>query len=128
MLQMTETLPEALAAATDALAAALRASPTLVEYAAAEEALAADPAATALLEQFSTAQRTLRMRQDDGSITQSDLNLVRTLQRELELSAPISEYITAQQDALAQLSEANDAISKLLGMNFAQLARRSSCC
>jgi cell fate (sporulation/competence/biofilm development) regulator YlbF (YheA/YmcA/DUF963 family) len=128
MLHVTETIPEALAAATDALAAALRRSPLLVEYAAAEDALAADPAATALLEQFSTAERTLRRRQDDGSITQSDLNLVRTLQRELELSGPISEYIIAQQDALAQLSEVNDAISQLLGMNFAQLARRSSCC
>jgi cell fate (sporulation/competence/biofilm development) regulator YlbF (YheA/YmcA/DUF963 family) len=128
MLHVTETIPEALAAATDALATALRASPLLEEYAAAEEALAADATATTLLEQFSAAQRTLQARQADGSITQFDLNTVRTLQRELEMSAPIADYITAQQEALEQLSEVNDDLSQLLGMNFAQLARRSSCC
>jgi cell fate (sporulation/competence/biofilm development) regulator YlbF (YheA/YmcA/DUF963 family) len=128
MLHVSETIPESLAAATDALAMALRTSPLLEEYADAEEALAADADATALLEQFSAAQRTLQARQADGSITQADLNSVRTLQRELEMSAPIADYITAQQEALEQLSKVNDDISRLLGMNFAQLARRSSCC
>ncbi len=127
-LNATETLPAAVCDAADALAAALSASRPFVAYAAAEEALAADASATALLEQFSSAQRDLRVRQDDGSITQFDLDRVRTLQRQLEASVPISDYIAAQQQALSHLPRVNGTVSELLGLNFAQLARRSSCC
>lgn len=128
MVYESETIPEALAVATDTLAMALRTGPLFAEYSAAEEALTADATATALLEQFSTAQRTVRAHQADGSISQADLNTVRTLQREVEMSAPIAEYLTAQQEALAHLVEVNDSISAVLGINFAQTARRSSCC
>jgi len=127
-LTETETLPAAVSDAADALAAALLASRPFVAYAAAEEALAADAPATALLEQFSSAQRDLRVRQNDGSITQFDLDRVRTLQRQLEASVPISNYFAAQQQALSHLPRVNGTVSELLGLNFAQLARRSSCC
>lgn len=128
MTLTTETLPSAVSAATDALAAALRSSPPFAAYTAAEEALFAEPSAAALMEQFFAAQRDLRARQEDGSITQVDLDRVRTLQRQLEASVPVMDFNAAQQNALARLPRINGTISELLGMNFAQLARRSSCC
>lgn len=128
MIETTETLPAAVSDAADALAAALRASPPIIAFDAAEAALFADPAAVPLLERFSVTQRNLRARQMDGTLTQVDLSAARDLERELGASVPVTDYIAAQQNALARLPEVNQAISELLGINFAQLARRSSCC
>jgi cell fate (sporulation/competence/biofilm development) regulator YlbF (YheA/YmcA/DUF963 family) len=128
MTETTETLPAAVSDAVDALAAALHSSPPFAAYAAAEEALFAEPAAAALLERFLAAQRDLRARQIDGTLTQADLSAARELEHQLEVSTPAMEFIAAQQNALARLPEVNQAISELLGVNFAQLARRSSCC
>jgi cell fate (sporulation/competence/biofilm development) regulator YlbF (YheA/YmcA/DUF963 family) len=128
MTETSEILPAAVSDAADALAAALRSSPPFVAFDAAEEALFADASAAALLERFSTTQRDLRVRQQDGTLTQADLSAARELERQLEASVPVMGYITAQQHALARLPEVNQAISELLGVNFAQLARRSSCC
>jgi cell fate (sporulation/competence/biofilm development) regulator YlbF (YheA/YmcA/DUF963 family) len=124
MIETTETL---LPAVSDALAAALRASPPFVAFDAAEEALFADAAAAALLERFSATQRDLRARQMDGTLSQADLSAARALERQMEASVPVMDFIAAQQNALARLPEVNQAISELLGVNFAQLARRSSC-
>lgn len=128
MNKTTETLPAAVSDAADALAAALRSSPPFVAFDAAEEALFADAPAAALLERFLAAQHDLRARQMDGTLTQAELSAARDLERELEDSVPVMDYISAQQNALARLPEVNQAISELLGINFAQLARRSSCC
>lgn len=128
MIETTETLPPAVSDAVDALVAALRSSPPFVAYAEAEEALFADVAAATLLEQFTTAQRELRARQMDGRLTQADLSMARELERQLEANVLAMDFVAAQQNALARLPEANGAISEAVGMNFAKLARRSSCC
>lgn len=128
MIETTKTLPAAVSDAADDLAAALRSSPPFVAFDAAEEALFADAPAAALLERFLAAQRDLRARQMDGTLTQADLSAARELERQLDDSVPVMDYIAAPQNALARLPEVNQAISELLGVNFAQLARRSSCC
>lgn len=128
MIETTETLPPAVSDAVDALVAALRSSPPFVAYAEAEEALFADVAAATLLEEFTTAPRELRARQMDGRLTQADLSTARELERQLEANVLAMDFVAAQQNALARLPQANGAISEAVGMNFAKLARRSSCC
>jgi cell fate (sporulation/competence/biofilm development) regulator YlbF (YheA/YmcA/DUF963 family) len=121
------TIPAPLRAATDALAAALSTSPAFDSYRAAEERLAADGAATALLAQFLDAQRAVRARQASDMLTQADLSAYRELEAQVTAHGVIRRYLAAQQRARDTLPAVNQTLSALLGLDFAKLARRSSC-
>jgi cell fate (sporulation/competence/biofilm development) regulator YlbF (YheA/YmcA/DUF963 family) len=94
----------------------------------AEEQLAADPVASALLEQFMDAQRRIRARQASETLTQADISAYHELEAQVDANVRIRRYVAAQQRARATLPAVNQTISTLLGIDFAKLARRSSCC
>ena len=50
------------------------------------------------------------------------------LQTQVQADPIIMDYTTCQQELIAFLQEINIEISQLLGINFALIARRSSCC
>jgi cell fate (sporulation/competence/biofilm development) regulator YlbF (YheA/YmcA/DUF963 family) len=122
------TIPAPLRAATDELAIAITTSPAFDAYRATEERLAADPAATALLERYATTQRELRTRQASDTLTQADISAYHELEAQVEANVLIRRYGAAQQRARATLPAINQTLSILLGIDFAKLARRSSCC
>ena len=123
----TVTIPPAVLAAAETLAAALTHVELIAEYRRAQAQLEATPHARALLERLSAAQADLRTRQSRDTLTQSDLNNVRALQQEVRSDPVIMDYAVAQQAAIAYLPEVNQEISQLLGTDFAALAGPASC-
>src|SRR5512136_424083 len=111
-------LPELLAA-TQTLAENLLASEPFAIYQQASARFNADPYARGLIERLSQTQADLRRRQMNRGVTQTDVNQLRALQREVQSNAVIADYVTTQQSAIAYLREINLAISELIGTDFA---------
>lgn len=119
-------LPD-LMAATQALAENLLASEPFAIYQQASARFNADPHARGLIERLSQTQADLRRRQMNRGVTQTDVDQLRALQREVQSNDVIVDYVTTQQSAVAYLREINQEISLLIGTDFAALAGRSSC-
>ena len=119
-------LPD-LMAATRALAENLLASEPFALYQQAYARFDADPQARGLIERLSQAQADLRRRQMGRGVTQTGVDQLRALQREVQSNDVIVDYVTTQQSAVAYLREINQEISQLIGSDFAALAGRSSC-
>jgi cell fate (sporulation/competence/biofilm development) regulator YlbF (YheA/YmcA/DUF963 family) len=116
-----------LAAVTDRLAAALRATPAIAAYLRAREELEANQPAGELLAELTSLQADLRVRQAEGTLTREAIEQLRALQRRVEAETPIIQYLATQQAALSLLPDVSRSISDLLGIDFGLLIRRSSC-
>jgi cell fate (sporulation/competence/biofilm development) regulator YlbF (YheA/YmcA/DUF963 family) len=116
-----------IAEATEALGQNLAYSAPFLQYRAAEQAFIADDQAYMLLREFIRFQGELRRRQIQGTFTAADLEHFAQLQAEVQASVVIAGYFQAQQEVTAYVQELNEEISGLLGVNFAGLARVSSC-
>ena len=119
-------LPD-LMAATQALAENLLASEPFTLYQQAYARLDADPQARDLIQRLSHAQADLRRKQAIGGVTQADVTQLRALQSAVQSNRVIVDYASAQQIAIAYLREVNQAISELIGTDFAVLAKKSTC-
>ena len=106
----------------------LVASEPYVRYQQAEQALNADAAALGLLNNLKQAQVKVSRAQTNGTITVENLQALGEIQRQVEATPVITEYIASQQEMTRFFQEINTEISQLLGLNFALVARRSSCC
>lgn len=100
----------------------------IVAYRRAEKALLNDQQATKLLNDLSQLQQKIREEQYSGSIVPADLNTLRSLQATVSENRIIQTYLASQDTAIAFLREVNQEISKLVGVDFAALTRRSSSC
>ena len=96
-------------------------------YDRAQTRLNTDRQAMKLLEQLSTGQANIRKQQGNGSVTPQEIEHLRALQNEVRQNQTIMEYAQAQQAAVNYLREINQEISQLLGIDFASLARQSTC-
>jgi cell fate (sporulation/competence/biofilm development) regulator YlbF (YheA/YmcA/DUF963 family) len=119
-------LPD-LMAATQALAENLLASEPFALYQQAHARFDADPEARGLIERLSQTQADLRRRQMSRSVTQTDVDQLRALQSEVQSHPVIVDYAYTQQGAITYLREINQAISELIGTDFAALAKKSTC-
>jgi cell fate (sporulation/competence/biofilm development) regulator YlbF (YheA/YmcA/DUF963 family) len=124
----TTILPANLLAATEDLANHLLASEPFTAYHAVHGRLNADAGARALLQRLSQAQAELRQKQARQTVTQSDVDQLRTLQSAVQADRTITDYARAQQGAIGFLREINQEISELIGVDFAMLAKRPGCC
>ena len=106
----------------------LVASEPYVRYQQAEQALKDDQVASGLLNNLSMAQERIRKAQSGGTITPEDLKALGDLQIQVQANPVIMDYTTSQQELTTFLQGINMEISQLLGINFALIARRSSCC
>ncbi len=116
-----------LRAATDAFAESLLATQPFMAYRQAEARLGQDREAQSLLEQLQTCQASIRQKQTSGQMTRDDIEQLRTLQKDALANQTIAEYVDAQQGAVAHLRDINLRISQSLGVDFATLAKRTSC-
>ncbi len=121
------SLPENIAIAAEKLAAAILQAEPVAAYQQAKARLDGDAHAHELLERFLKTQSDLRVRQSRNAVTQSDVDQLRALQREVQSNRIILDYAETQQAAIAYLPDVNQEISQLLGMDFASLAGQSSC-
>ena len=77
---------------------------------------------------FSEKQTEIRIKQTAGTLTQEDIESVRSLQNKLN-SHPITIRYTQNRNAMVnQLHDCNQAISQVLGFDFAAAAAPPSCC
>jgi cell fate (sporulation/competence/biofilm development) regulator YlbF (YheA/YmcA/DUF963 family) len=121
-------LPPMMIEATHTLAQNLRSSKPLARYRQAKQILDSDALACGLFNDLAQAQARIRKAQAGSVVAREDLQNLRDLQTRVQENHVISEYNASQQEATYFLQEINTEISQLLGINFALIARRSSCC
>lgn len=114
--------------AAEQLGQALRASAPVKAYLDASANVETDTEATSLLDELAQRQTALRVKQNNGGLTQADIDALRALQFRTQAQPTIAAYLQAQQDLHALLPQINYEISQLLGVDFAALARKSGCC
>ena len=121
-------MDERLQQAAERLGQALRASAPVRAHFDANAVLEADAEATGLLDAIARRQAELRVRQNDGGITEADVDALRALQSRVQTQPSIAAYLQTNQGLRALLSQVNQEISQLLAVDFAGLARKSGCC
>jgi cell fate (sporulation/competence/biofilm development) regulator YlbF (YheA/YmcA/DUF963 family) len=121
-----DQLPD-LMAATQTLAENLLASEPFALYQQAYARFDADPEARGLIQHLSQAQADLRRKQANGSVNPTDVTELRALQSEVQSHPVIVDYAYTQQTAITYMREINQAISELIGTDFAALAKKSTC-
>jgi len=106
----------------------LRAAPSIAAFRQAEARLEADVGAQRLLAELQERQQALmRKQQNGGDITQAEIDTLRRLQAEAQRNPMITAYFRAQQQAQGFLSQVNQEISQLLGVDFGALAGAGGC-
>lgn len=126
-METSYSLPFEILTAAEKLADALVEAGPIAAYQQAKARLDGDNHARELLERFLRTQSDLRARQSRNAVTQSDVDEMRDLQREVQANRIIIDYAEAQQAAIAYLPALNQEISQLLGVDFASLSGTSSC-
>lgn len=120
-------LPDEILKAVEKLADAILHAEPVAAYHQAKARLDGDVKASELLERFFRAQSDLRVRQSRNAVTQSDVDELRALQRQVQANRIIIDYAETQQEAMAYLPGVNQEISQLIGIDFASLAGPASC-
>jgi cell fate (sporulation/competence/biofilm development) regulator YlbF (YheA/YmcA/DUF963 family) len=113
--------------ATESLIENLLASEAFLAYQQSQAQMNSDAEARGLLDLLSTLQTAFRHKQSANSVTQSDIDELRAIQTQVMENPIIMVYSAAQGDAVDFLREVNLEISQTLGMDFAALAKQSTC-
>ena len=121
------SLPDEISTAAEQLAKAILRAGPIAAYQQAKACLDGDVQARELLERFLKTQSDLRVRQSRNAVTQSDVDELRALQREVQTNRIILAYAETHQAAIAYLPAVNQEISQLLGVDFASLAGPGCC-
>jgi len=121
-------MDERLQQATEQLGRALRTSAPVRAYLDASTDLKTHTEAMGLLDELAQRQAALRVKQNEGGLSQADIDGLRALQFRVQTQPTIAAHLQAQQDLRALLPQINYEISQLLGVDFAALARKSGCC
>ena len=126
-MHKTLNLPPSLNEATDSLIQNLLASEPFLAYHQSNERLESDAQARGLLQRLSELQSGLRRKQSNGAVTHAEIDELRAVQTQVQANAIIMAHAQSQQEAVNFLRGINQEISQLLGMDFALLARQSTC-
>ncbi len=126
-MTITRPLSRDIAQAVEALGQNMACSEPFLVFRTAEQALVADGPASSLLRELSQLQAELRQRQNREMLPMEDLERLRRLQAAVQANPTIADFFRAQQEVSANIQEINQEVSSLLGVDFAGLARVSSC-
>ena len=126
MSEMTNFPPE-LVQSTESLIQNLLATEPFQAYQQSQAAMNANSQAHGLLERLSTLQTEMRRKQGKGGVTQAEIEDLRAVQKQVQANEAILAYASSQETAVASLRELNQEISQLLGVDFAALAKQSTC-
>ena len=119
-------LPD-LMATTQALTDNLLAAEPIVTYHQAYARYKTDLQARDLVQRLSQAQTDLRRKQASGGVTQAEVDQLRQLQSAAHANRVVIDYAQTQQAAVNYLRTINQEIGQLIGVDFASLAKKSSC-
>ncbi len=126
-MNKTIAFPFELNQAMENLIENLLASEAFLTYQQALAAMNSDSDAHSLLDLLSTLQTALRHKQSANSVTQTDIEELRTIQTQVQANPIIMAYAQSQQNAINFLREVNQEISQTLGVDFAALAKQNTC-
>ena len=99
-----------------------------VGYQRAKQVFYEDVSARNLMAELAKAEVGVRRAAADGTITPEDLQTLSDLQTQVQANPVITEFTTRKQELTTFLQGINNEISQLLGINFALVAKHSSCC
>jgi cell fate (sporulation/competence/biofilm development) regulator YlbF (YheA/YmcA/DUF963 family) len=126
-MKKTIAFPFELNQAMENLIENLLASEAFLTYQQSLAAMNSDSDAHSLLDLLSTLQTALRHKQSANSVTQTDIEELRTIQTQVQANPIIIAYAQSQQNAINFLREVNREISQTLGVDFAALAKQNTC-
>jgi len=126
-MNKTINLTPELHQATESLIENLLASEAFLAYQQSQVKMNSDSEARGLLELLSTLQTALRHKQNSNCVTQPDIDELRATQTQVMANPVIMAYSQSQEDAVNFLREINHEISQTLGVDFAVLAKQSTC-
>ncbi|MFP4591198.1 MAG: YlbF family regulator [Halobacteriales archaeon] len=95
-------------------------------YETAQEAVKASDQAQELIERFEQRRHAYLVARQSGQVTEADAQEVRELQDELHALPVMQEFLEAQRELEGRLVAVNDAVSRGLAVDFADVA--GSCC
>ncbi len=113
--------------AVEQLAASIKYTEPVNQYIEAQQSYQNDEKAHQVMEELSAYQKEIRQKQVENTVSADDLEKLRALQRAAQDNKVINTYAYAQQEAVSQLREINAEINNYLGMDFAALAKNTSC-
>lgn len=99
-----------------------------VSYQRAKQVLNEDVSARNLMSDLAKAEVGVRRAAGNGTITPEDLQTLSDLQTQVQTNPVITDFTTSKQELTTFLQGINNEINQLLGINFALIAKHSSCC
>lgn len=81
-----------------------------------------------LREDFTSIVKIYRQKEADGNLTENDIHMVRDIQKRLNTHPITIEYVQSQQEMIMMLQDCNNAISNILGFDFAATAAPTASC
>ncbi len=120
-------VPEKLIISVNLLANQIKLTEPVNRYIIAKELFTQNATAHKIMEDLSAFQRDIRQKQNKNQVTQQDLEKLRSLQTKAQENEVINSYTYSQQETIGKLREINAEISNLLGIDFASLAKNTSC-
>ncbi len=103
-------------------------SAAVKEFRVAQQAYNDNPELTKLRGEYATLAREFRQKESSGTLKQGDINILRTLQRKLNEHPMTIPYARAQQTMVMMLQDCNNAMSEVLGFDFAATAAPAASC
>jgi cell fate (sporulation/competence/biofilm development) regulator YlbF (YheA/YmcA/DUF963 family) len=77
---------------------------------------------------FNEAAQSFQKKQSAGTISEQDINRMRTLQSNVNLHPHTVELLRSQQEIAELLQQCNQQISEVLGLDFSAIAVPPGCC
>ena len=114
--------------AVGAFVAILQGSETFEAFDTARGSFQNDPVLRDIRKRFNARATELQPKQSTGSLTQEEINELRSFQKSLNAHPTTVEYIRERQRIIALLQQCNQALSAELGFDFASAAAPASCC
>ena len=122
-----KAIPNNLELELNNLAKCIKNSKPIQQYLSAQEQFMQDVVAHKLMEDLSNTQKTIRQKQFEFQVSRQNLEELRSLQEKAQENKVISLYANSQQEAISYLRKIDMEISNLLGIDFAKLAKKTTC-
>lgn len=106
----------------------LKSSQSVKKFQIAQSVFQNNPEILKLRENFTSLAKRYRQKEADGTLTQNDIDMVRDIQKCLNIHPITIEYAQSQQELITMLQACNNTISSILGFDFAATAAPTANC
>ena len=114
--------------AADEFVRVLAASPVVTAFQEAKASMESDETLSGLRDQHAQLVEQFQRKQFDGTLAQADISTLRTLHNQVSTHPATIRFVESKDKALAMLSSCNQAMSELLGFDFAANAAPAASC